>query len=198
MTASGQYLQRCSWIPLNDPPYVEYHDREWGTPVHDDRMLFEFLVLEGSQAGLSWKTILHKRLNYRVSFDFFQPEIVAQYGQEKIDGLMEDSGIIRNRLKINAAVANAKAFLKVREEFGSFDRYIWKFVEGRPIVNKWASAEDIPAKTPLSDRLSKELAGRGFKFVGSTICYSFMQATGLVNDHTKDCFRLGELIGPHG
>lgn len=188
-------IPRCAWVPMDDALYVEYHDREWGTPVHDDRILFEFLILEGAQAGLSWKTVLHKRQNYRDAFDGFDPEAVAGYGQDRIARLLENPGIIRNRLKINAAVANAKSFLRVREEFGTFDRYLWEFVHGKPLVNRWKAIADVPAKTTQSDRLSRDLSGRGFKFVGSTICYSFMQATGLVNDHTMDCFRFRELTG---
>lgn len=195
MPAKGKDIERCAWVPLNDPVYVEYHDREWGTPIHDDRMLLEFLILEGAQAGLSWKTVLHKRPEYRIAFDGFEPETVAQYGQREIAKLLENTGIIRNRLKINAAITNAKSFLKVKEEFGSFDRHIWGFVNGKPVVNRWVSVKDIPAKTPLSDGMSKDLLKRGFKFVGSTICYSFMQATGLINDHTRNCFRLEELAG---
>ncbi len=195
MSGQDNNLKRCAWVPLNDPEYVQYHDREWGKPIHDDKSLFEFLVLEGAQAGLSWKTILHKREDYRAAFDGFQPEIVASYGEKEVEKLLQNPGIVRNRLKINAAIKNAKAFLTVTEEFGSFDNYIWTFVEGTPIVNNWSSVKDVPAKTEISDRMSKDLIKRGFKFVGSTICYSFMQATGMVNDHTTDCFRLGELLG---
>ena len=193
MSSAGHGQSRCAWVPLNDPLYLEYHDSEWGVPIHDDRILFEFLVLEGAQAGLSWKTILHKRQAYRTAFNGFQPEIVSKYGETDIERLMGNQGIVRNRLKINAAVINARAFLNVRKEFGSFDRYIWDFVGGRPLVNSWKSVKDIPAKTALSDRISRDLSERGFKFVGSTICYSFLQATGLINDHTTDCFRFAEL-----
>ena len=193
MSQANQSFTRCAWVPLNDPLYVEYHDLEWGMPVHDDRLLFEFLVLEGAQAGLSWKTILHKRQAYRSAFDGFLPESVSKYGELEIGRLMENQGIVRNRLKINAAIINARAFLSVRKEFGSFDSYIWDFVEGKPVINKWTSIKEIPAKSPLSDSLSKDLLKRGFKFVGSTICYSFMQATGLINDHTIDCFRFSQL-----
>lgn len=193
MPQAGQSLTRCAWVPINDPLYVEYHDLEWGMPVHDDRLLFEFLVLEGAQAGLSWKTILHKRQAYRNAFDGFIPEIVSKYGDPEIGRLMANQGIVRNRLKINAAIINAVAFQNVKKEFGSFDRYIWDFVEGMPVINNWTSVKEIPAKSPLSDRMSKDLLKRGFKFVGSTICYSFMQATGLINDHTTDCFRFPQL-----
>ena len=193
MPQASQSITRCAWVPLNDPLYVEYHDLEWGMPVHEDRLLFEFLVLEGAQAGLSWKTILHKRQAYRSAFDGFLPEIVSKYGETEIGRLMENQGIVRNRLKINAAIINARALLSVRKEFGSFDSYIWDFVEGKPVINKWTSIKEIPAKSPLSDRMSKDLLKRGFKFVGSTICYSFMQATGLINDHTTDCFRFSQL-----
>ena len=193
MSSAGHGQSRCAWVPLNDPLYVEYHDLEWGMPVHEDRLLFEFLVLEGAQAGLSWKTILHKRQAYRSAFDGFLPEIVSKYGETEIGRLMENQGIVRNRLKINAAIINARALLSVRKEFGSFDSYIWDFVEGKPVINKWTSIKEIPAKSPLSDRMSKDLLKRGFKFVGSTICYSFMQATGLINDHTTDCFRFSQL-----
>ncbi len=193
MPQAGQSLTRCAWVPMNDPLYEEYHDLEWGMPVHDDRLLFEFLVLEGAQAGLSWKTILHKRQAYRNAFDGFIPEIVSKYGDLEIGRLMANQGIVRNRLKINAAIINAVAFQNVKKEFGSFDRYIWDFVEGMPVINNWTSVKEIPAKSPLSDRMSKDLLKRGFKFVGSTICYSFMQATGLINDHTTDCFRFPQL-----
>jgi DNA-3-methyladenine glycosylase I len=185
--------KRCQWVPLDNPLYVKYHDEEWGVPVHDDRLLFEFLILEGAQAGLSWITILKKRENYRLAFDRFDPQKVARYGQKKIDALLQNSGIIRNRLKIAAAVQNARAFLEIQAEFGSFDTFIWKFVEGKPIINQWKTLKEIPAKTPLSDTISKELKKRGFKFVGSTILYAHMQATGMVNDHTTDCFRYQEL-----
>lgn len=183
---------RCAWCS-DDPLYVAYHDTEWGVPVHDDRLLFEFLVLEGAQAGLSWITILRKRENYRRAFGGFDPAQVARYGERKAAELLADAGIVRNRLKIAAAVANAGAFLRVQEEFGSFDRYIWDFVGGAPIQNARRSTGDIPARTPESDALSKDLKARGFKFVGSTICYAHMQATGMVNDHTTDCFRHKEV-----
>lgn len=179
---------RCAWVS-NDPLYINYHDTEWGVPVHDDRIIFEFLVLEGAQAGLSWYTILSKRENYRRAFDYFDPEKVARYDEAKIAELLANPGIVRNRLKIRSAVTNARAFLEVRDAFGSFDQYIWQFVGGRTRQNAWASLAEIPAKTPESDELSKDLIRRGFKFVGSTICYAHMQATGMVNDHTIDCFR---------
>jgi DNA-3-methyladenine glycosylase I len=178
---------RCSWA--TNELSIRYHDEEWGVPVHDDRTLFEFLILEGAQAGLSWNTILNKRENYRRAFDGFDPKKVARYDQRKTIKLLADPGIVRNKLKIAAAVGNAKAFLKVQDEFGSFDRYIWQFVGGKPKVNKWESLGQLPARTPESDAMSKDLLRRGFKFVGSTICYAFMQAVGMVNDHAIDCFR---------
>jgi DNA-3-methyladenine glycosylase I len=168
---------------------AHYHDEEWGVPVHDDRRLFEFLILEGAQAGLSWETILKKRPAYRAAFDNFDAAAVAKYGERKMRQLLANPGIVRNRLKIASAVLNAKALLSVQGEFGSFDAYLWRFVDGQPKVNAWRSLQEVPARTPESDALSKELKRRGFKFVGSTICYAFMQATGLVNDHTVDCFR---------
>lgn len=184
---------RCGWSGTG--LYRQYHDREWGVPVHDDRLLFEFLVLEGAQAGLSWSTILNKRENYRAAFDNFEPAVVAAYGPEKEQELLSNPGIVRNRLKIKAAVQNAQAFLAVQREFGSFDRYLWEFVDGQPVQNQWRALSEIPARTPQSDRLSKDLQQRGFKFVGSTICYAFMQAVGMVNDHIVDCFRYRELGG---
>ena len=179
--------QRCTWA--SDDLSVAYHDTEWGVPVHDDRLLFEFLILEGAQAGLSWDTILKKRENYRKAFDGFDPERVASYDRRKRDRLMRDPGIVRNKLKIASAVGNAKAFLSVQKEFGSFDRYIWQFVGGKPRVNSPESMKQVPARTPESDAMSKDLKKRGFKFVGSTICYAFMQAVGMVNDHVVTCFR---------
>lgn len=179
--------KRCSWA-TNDLN-ISYHDAEWGVPLHDDRGLFEFLVLEGAQAGLSWDTILRKRENYRTAFDNFDPEKVAKYSDAKCAKLLTNEGIIRNRLKIASAVSNAKAFLKVQKEFGSFDKYIWSFVGGRPIVNKLKGHGDVPAKTDISDAMAKDLKKRGFNFVGSTIMYAFMQATGMVNDHLVSCFR---------
>ncbi len=178
---------RCSWAK-NDLA-IEYHDREWGVPVRNDQKLFEFLILEGAQAGLSWDTILRKRENYRAAFDNFAAEKIALYDESKLVELMQNEGIIRNRLKIASAVGNARAFLKVVEEFGTFDRYIWQFVEGKPIVNQWRESKKVPAKTHVSDTISKDLKKRGFSFVGSTIMYAFMQATGMVNDHLVSCFR---------
>lgn len=183
--------KRCAW-PRTELDIV-YHDREWGVPVHDDRLLFEFLILEGAQAGLSWSTILKKRENYRRAFDNFDARKMAEYDSLKVKALLADAGIVRNRLKIAAAIQNAKAFLAVQKEFGSFDAYVWQFVGGRPIQNRRRSLKDIPARTPESDAVSKDLLKRGFKFVGSTICYAFMQAVGMVNDHTMDCFRHAEL-----
>ncbi len=184
-------LIRCTW-PNNDL-YIAYHDQEWGVPLHDEHKLFEFLVLEGAQAGLSWFTILQKRDNYRKAFDQFDPQKVARYDRRKIQKLLQNPGIVRNRLKIEVAVQNAKMFLKVQEEFGSFDAYIWRFVNGKPIVNSWRKSAQIPARTRQSDAMSKDLRQRGFKFVGSTICYAHMQATGMVNDHLVSCFRWAEL-----
>jgi DNA-3-methyladenine glycosylase I len=185
-------LKRCAWSG-DDPLYVEYHDKEWGVPVHDDRRLFEFLVLEGMQAGLSWITILRKRENFRRAFAGFDPEKVARFGKREIARLMADAGIIRNELKILSAVTNAQAFLRVREEFGSFDKYLWQFVGGAPRINRRRSMKDVPATSPESDAMSRDLKKRGFKFVGSTICYAHMQATGMVNDHVTSCFRYQHL-----
>lgn len=185
-------IQRCGWAGT-DPLYIGYHDQEWGVPVHDDRLLFEFLVLEGAQAGLSWITILRRRENYRAAFDGFDPYLVARYDEAKITSLLADPGIIRNRLKIASTVQNAQAFLRVQEEFGSFDAYIWQFVGGQPKVNAWKSMNEIPAQTAESMAMSKELVKRGFRFVGPTICYAHMQATGMVNDHVVDCFRYREV-----
>lgn len=185
-------VKRCGWC-LGDPLYEKYHDQEWGVPLHNDRKLFEFLVLEGFQAGLSWITILRKRENFRKAFDDFDFEKIAAYSDSKIDSLMKDTGIIRNKLKIRSTITNARAFLKIREEFGSFNKYIWDFVEGKTIQNKWRDKSQVPASTPLSDKISKDLKKRGFKFVGSTIIYSHMQATGMVNDHEVFCFRHKEL-----
>ena len=184
--------QRCTW-PGNDPLYCAYHDEEWGVPLHDDRALFEFLILEGAQAGLSWITILRKRENYRAAFDNFDAECIARYDASKIESLLQDAGIVRNRLKVEAAVNNAQKFLDVQEQFGSFDAFIWQFVGGKPKQNRQRSPAEISASTPESDAMSKELKRRGFKFVGSTICYAHMQATGMVNDHTVDCFRYLEV-----
>jgi len=172
---------------------IDYHDREWGVPVHDDRLLFEFLILEGAQAGLSWSTILNKREHYRKAFDGFDPSKVARYGEARIQKLLQNEGIVRNRLKVAAAVANAKAFLAVQKEFGSFDAYIWRFVDGRPVRNTWRDISEIPARSAISDAMSKDLVSRGFRFVGSTICYAHMQATGMVNDHLTTCFRYAEV-----
>jgi len=184
-------LIRCSWA--RDELSIHYHDEEWGVPVHDDGRLFEFLILEGAQAGLSWNTILKKRENYRAAFDNFDPKRVARYDRRKVQSLLRDRGIIRNRLKIASAVANAKAFLKIQQEFGSFDGYIWQLVGGQPRTSSWKSAKQIPARTTQSDAMSKELRKRGFNFVGSTICYAFMQAVGMVNDHPTACFRYSEI-----
>lgn len=183
---------RCSW-PGDIPIYIDYHDNEWGRPTHDDRELFELLILEGAQAGLSWITILKKREAYREAFDGFDPAKVAQYGEEKVEELLANEGIVRNRLKVNAAITNAKLFLDVVDEFGSFDAFIWAYVDGAPIVNRWKTEDEIPASTPLSDRISKDLKKRGFKFVGSTIMYAYMQSVGMVNDHVTDCFVYGEI-----
>ena len=182
---------RCEWA-RNDLA-IEYHDKEWGVPLHDDQHLFEFLILEGAQAGLSWDTILAKRENYRKAFDKFDPKKVAKYGEEKFEELLQNEGIVRNKLKVRSATRNANAFLKVVEEFGSFDKYIWSFVDGKPIVNKFKEMSDVPASTEISDAMSKDLKKRDFNFVGSTICYAFMQATGMVNDHLVSCFRYHEV-----
>ena len=185
---------RCPWIWPNNQDYLDYHDREWGVPVHDDRVIFEFLTLEAAQAGLSWYTVLRKREAYRKAFAGFDPQKIARYGKRQIDSLMKNAGIIRNRAKILAAINNAGKFLEVRETFGSFDAYIWRFVGGKPIVHRIQCLKDFPATSPESDALSKDLKQRGFKFVGSTICYAHMQATGLVNDHVIECFRRREII----
>ena len=191
MRAKSADLIRCSW-PSN-PLSIRYHDEEWGVPQHDDRVLFEFLILEGAQAGLSWDTVLQKRENYRAAFDDFNPQRIARYDRRKQQSLLRNPGIIRNRLKIASAVKNAKAFLDLQKEFGSFDTYIWQFVEGRPRVNAWRAGQRIPALTSESDAMSKDLKKRGFNFVGSTICYAFMQAVGMVNDHSVECFRYAQL-----
>jgi DNA-3-methyladenine glycosylase I len=185
-------VTRCAWAAGSDL-LTAYHDQEWGVPIHDDRPLFEFLILEGAQAGLSWSTILNKRPAYRAAFDRFDPRKVARYDETKIAALLEDSGIVRNRLKVRAAVRNAQAFLALQKEFGSFDTYVWKFTGGRPMQNGRRRLQDVPARTAESDAMSKDLVKRGFTFVGSTICYAFMQATGMVNDHVVDCFRHKEL-----
>ncbi len=189
-------LRRCEWARTDLS--IAYHDEQWGVPTHDDRVLFEFLILEGAQAGLSWETILKKRENYRKAFAHFDPAKVARFTQRDFNRLVKDAGIVRNRLKIESAIDNAKAFLKVQEEFGSFDAFIWRFVEGRPILNRWNSLREIPAKTAVSDAMSKALKRRGFRFVGSTICYAYMQAMGLVNDHTVGCFRRQEVSSARG
>lgn len=185
-------LSRCAWSGT-EPLYVRYHDEEWGVPIHNDGTLFEFLILEGAQAGLSWWTILNKRENYRAAFDNFDPSLVARYDEGKIAELLANPGIVRNRLKVNAAVINARKFLEVQEEFGAFSTYLWGFVGGSPIQNHWHSMSEIPAETDISRAMSKDLSKRGFKFVGSTICYSVMQACGLVNDHVLDCYRHAEV-----
>jgi DNA-3-methyladenine glycosylase I len=191
MNSNSAIPIRCPWAG-NDLS-IRYHDEEWGCPTHEDATFFEFLILEGAQAGLSWDTILKKRENYRAAFDRFDPKTIARYDRHKIQSLMKDSGIIRNRLKIASAVQNAKAFLKTQKEFGSFDAYIWKFAGGAPIVNAWRSSKQVPASTPESDAMSKDLKKRGFSFVGTTICYAFMQAVGMVNDHLTGCFRYAQL-----
>jgi len=185
-------LSRCAWSGT-EPLYIRYHDEEWGVPVYNEGKLFEFLILEGAQAGLSWWTILNKRENYRAAFDTFDPSLVARYDEGKIAELLANPGIVRNRLKVNAAVINARKFLEVQEEFGSFSAYLWGFVGGAPIQNHWHSMSEIPAETDISRAMSKDLSKRGFKFVGSTICYSVMQACGLVNDHVVDCYRHTEV-----
>jgi DNA-3-methyladenine glycosylase I len=185
-------MQRCFWAG-DDPRMIDYHDREWGVPLHDDRALFELLILEGAQAGLSWSTILYKRDNYRAAFDGFEAAKIARYTDKRVARLLADAGIVRNRLKIAATIANARAFLEVQRECGSFDAYIWSFVDGSPFRNRRRGKGDVPARTKESDAMSKDLARRGFKFVGSTICYAFMQSAGLVNDHLVTCFRYGEV-----
>jgi len=188
-----QTKKRCAWAEGPEPEYREYHDKEWGVPVHDDRKLFEFLILEGAQAGLSWSTILKKRRNYREAFANFDPRKVAGFDRRKIGQLLRNPGIVRNRLKIDSAVKNARAFLDVQREFGSFDAYVWRFVSGRPKRSRWRNLREIPAETPESKAMSKDLKKRGFRFVGPTICYAFMQAVGMVNDHVVDCFRYKEI-----
>ena len=188
---AAQKKDRCPWP--TDELYVHYHDTEWGVPLHDDRRLFEFLVLEGAQAGLSWHTVLKKRENYRAAFNKFDPAKVARFNTRKVERLLENAGIIRNRLKILSAVQNARAFLSVQEEFGSFGAYVWRFVDGKPVINQWKTMKEVPARTRVSDVLSRDLQQRGFNFVGSTICYAHMQATGMVNDHLVTCFRHSQL-----
>ena len=185
-------IKRCTWCG-NDPQYVAYHDEDWGVPVYDDRLLFEMLILEGAQAGLSWLTILKKRDNYRQAFHDFDATRIASYDQKEIDRLLQNAGIVRNRLKIEATIKNARGFLQIRDEFSSFSDYLWRYVDGKPIINSWQDVSVIPANTRISDQLSKDLKKRGFNFVGSTICYAFMQSIGMVNDHTIDCFRYHEL-----
>jgi DNA-3-methyladenine glycosylase I len=189
-----QNSNRCPWVDLTKLDYVEYHDKEWGVPVHDDRLIFEFLTLEGAQAGLSWYTVLRKRDSYRKAFAGFDPEKVARYGKRQVAALMKNAGLIRNQAKILAAITNARKFLDVQEEFGSFDSYIWRFVGGQPVVHNLKALKDYPASSPESDALSEDLKQRGFKFVGSTICYAHMQATGMVNDHVQSCFRRQAII----
>jgi len=189
-------ISRCAWAG-SDPLYVAYHDQEWGTPVYDDLLLFEFLILEGAQAGLSWSTILRKRENYRLAFDGFDPALVARYNENKVAELLTNPGIVRNRLKINSTIQNARSFLQVQEEYGSFSDYMWQFVDGRPRVNAWRTMSEIPAETDESRLLSKDLFKRGFRFVGPTIMYAHMQAVGMVNDHVVDCFRYSQLTASH-
>jgi DNA-3-methyladenine glycosylase I len=191
MTMTG-IIRTCNW-PSNDPLMIAYHDQEWGVPLHDDRKLFEFMVLDAFQAGLSWKTVLHKRENFCKAFDDFDYKKIAGYRQDKIDSLLLDAGIIRNKAKINGTICNAKCFLEVQKEFGSFDTYIWQFTKGKTIHNKWNSLSEMPARSDESDSMSKDLINRGFKFAGSTICYAFMQAAGIVNDHLVTCYRFREL-----
>ncbi len=186
-------MKRCEWC-LGNKLMMDYHDREWGVPVHDDKVLFEFLTLEGAQAGLSWLTILNKRENYRKAFDGFDVEKISKYTDKKKEELLANAGIVRNKLKISSTITNAQAFIKISEEFGSFDSYLWGIVSGEPIVNEWKSVSELPTKTKLSDMISADLRKRGFKFVGSTIIYSFMEAVGLINDHVVDCFRYKEIV----
>jgi DNA-3-methyladenine glycosylase I len=189
--AATEKLQRCGWAHGSELEQI-YHDHEWGVPQHKDKKLFEFIILEGAQAGLSWLTVLKKRENYRKLFDGFEVEKIARYNKRKIETLLKNPGIIRNRLKVESTVSNARAFIEIQNEFGSFDGFIWQFTDGQPIVNRWQRIQDIPASTAISDAMSKELKRRGFSFVGNTICYAFMQATGMVNDHIIDCFRYPE------
>ncbi len=186
--------KRCQWAPLDKSLYVKYHDEEWGVPLHDDSLLFEAIVLDGAQAGLSWWTILNKRENYRKAYDFFDAQKIARYDAQKVRELLENPGIVRNRQKIASSIGNARAFLEVQDAFGTFDTYIWQFVDGRTKVNCWKSMAELPATSKESDAMSKDLKKRGFKFVGSTICYAFMQAAGMVNDHMTDCFRYKEIL----
>lgn len=193
-TKQENEIYRCPWVDLSKPDYVEYHDKEWGVPVYDDRLIFEFLSLEAAQAGLSWYAVLKKRENYRIAFENFEPQKVAEFNQTKIAQLLQNPGIIRNRLKIESTINNARRFLEVKEAFGSFSRYIWDFVGGKPKINTIRKLSDYPATSPESDALSKDLKKRGFKFMGSTICYAHMQATGMVNDHSLACFRRKEIM----
>ena len=186
--------KRCPWLKSNNELYRIYHDFEWGRPLHDDNLLFEMIVLEGAQAGLSWETILNKRENYRKAFKDFDPKVVSKFSKSKISALLKDSGIIRNRLKIKSAITNAKVFLEIQKEFGSFDKYIWKFVNYKPIINVFKSLSDYPARTELSDLISKDMKSKGFKFIGSTIMYAYMQSVGLVQDHSQDCYLGGKRI----
>ncbi len=197
-TKSKNDICRCPWVDLSKVDYVEYHDKEWGVPVYDDRLLFEFLTLESAQAGLSWYTVLKKRENYRIAFENFEPEKIARFDQPKIEGLLLNPGIIRNRLKIEATVNNAHKFLEVQAKYGSFSKYIWGFVGGKSKINNIRKLSDYPAISKESDALSKDLKNRGFKFLGSTVCYAHMQATGMVNDHSLDCFRKNEIIEEYG
>ena len=185
-------IKRCDWTSTN-PLMIKYHDEEWGVPLHNDRKLFEFIILDAFQAGLSWNTIINKRKNFRKAFDNFDPVKISKYDAKKINELLNDAGIIRNKMKVNATIQNAKAFLLLKKEFGSFDKYIWQFTGGKTIVNKWKTLKELPAKTKESDAMSKDLKERGFNFVGSTICYAFMQATGMINDHLVTCFRYKEV-----
>ena len=185
-------INRCGWTSTNEL-MIKYHDEEWGVPCHEDRKWFEYITLDAFQAGLNWAIVLNKRENFRKAFDNFDPNIIVNYNQNKIDELIQDAGIIRNKLKINATLSNAKAFLEIQKEFGSFDKYIWRFVDGKTIINKWETISELPASTPESDILSTDLKKRGFKFVGTTICYAFMQSAGMVNDHLANCFRYKEL-----
>ncbi len=188
-------MERCAWVPEGDDLYVAYHDEEWGVPERDDRMLYELLTLEGAQAGLSWSTILHKRENYRKAFAGFEPAVVAAFGPDRVEALLQDAGIVRNRLKVESTVENARRVLAAQEELGSFSSLVWEFVEGEPLLGGWRDVSEIPAETPSSKAMSKELKRRGFRFVGPTVCYAFMQAAGLVNDHVASCFRYPELAG---
>lgn len=195
MSSKASNCTRCDWVNLNNPLYIQYHDQEWGVPVYNDNILFEFLVLESAQAGLSWETILNKRENYRRAFEGFDYAKIALYGEEQVNALLGDAGIVRHKLKIQATINNAKCFMQVQKEFGSFRQYIWGFVHGEPIANAWSSIADLPANTALSDTISKDLKKRGFKFMGSTTCYAYLQAIGVVNDHIVGCFRYQEVLG---